>query len=301
MAIAHRFVESVSYEPDEEERLRQIEQARELEEEGISDGASDEPLLLTDGGEEDDLPPSLDLFMRRHKLQLVPAATASADPINVDVVSTADTETPDVATSDVVDGGALVDPVDASTDPVDTGDELVTDVNVITPPVDAEPDLGPAIELTAVGVRLQPPRGWEQQEEVGVVHFFTPIPGEEIAASFSVSRLDRGPLDAEQYIDLARASQQAEFESFELTDEQSVEFGNEPAYQFSAIATQGGLRADVRQTLVVKGGVSVDGFRRLLPPWLTMLKSLARSRPLKTPSKRLWLRLRCSKRTELPL
>ena len=161
--IAQRFVESVLFEPGEEERLRQLERSREVDPGNDRIGS-----VLDETAEE--LPANLDLFLSKYNLDALRSVSddplegrVGSDPGAVTVFDPADVvvDPLDVA---VGDPEFVVDPVDVSVvEPADVGVVEPADVGVVDPV-----DVMDPIDVVDVG-------GVEPDSVVDPVDVFDPM------------------------------------------------------------------------------------------------------------------------------
>ena len=232
VSIARRFVESVEYEHAEEERIRELERARQ---ERPEEDDSFEVSALAESTDEGDLPPSLEMFIQ--KFQLAPlkhSRPVVEDPLELPVVDTTgltDGGVEDPIVEDPFDGSGSVDPV--------------PDVNFVDGVILAED----AVDSDSAFLAMRPAKTWSQQFRTGFLAF-TSDEGGDVRSSINVVSMDRGSLNGEEFVELLREQQRTELVAFELLAEGATQVGGRDAYELSGRCSYENQPAVVRQIIV---------------------------------------------------
>ena len=229
VAIAHRCVESVVYEAGEEERILLLENTRKEKAEGM-DEVEDIELLTTDPDPDPDLgelPASLEILMR--KLAIGPGSVTSdyggldpfADPADV------------TSSSTTVVGGLAIDPT----------------VKVET----AELALGPAVGGRGFGMTIRPPETWADRSGEDFLAFVDASLSEGFRPNFNIVSVRRGPLSADDLIEVLKVEQNERFLGFELLSEGPILIADRSGYELVGRVSEVEVDVILRQIVLVSG------------------------------------------------
>ncbi len=236
VSIARRFVESVEYEHAEEERIRELERARQEQPE---EDDSFEVSALAESTDEGDLPPSLEMFIQKFQLEpLKHSRPVVDDPLELPVVDTTgltDSGVEDPIVEDPTDGSGSVDPV--------------PDAHL----VDREILAADAVESDSAFLAMRPAKTWSQQFRTGFLAF-TSDEGGDVRSSINVVSMDRGSLNGEEFVELLREQQRTELVAFEMLAEGATQVGGRDAYELSGRCSYENQPAVVRQIIVQIAG-----------------------------------------------
>ena len=231
VAIAHRFVESVVYEPGEEERILLLENTRKEKAEGMEEVEDIE--LLTTGPDPDsdsdlgELPASLETLMR--KLAIGPGSVTS-DYGGLDPFA----DLADVASSSTtVVGGLANDPT----------------VKVET----AELALGPAVGGRGFGMTIRPPETWADRSGEDFLAFVDASLSEGFRPNFNIVSMRRGPLSADDLIEVLKVEQNERFLGFELLSEGPILIADRSGYELVGRVSEVEVDVILRQIVLVSG------------------------------------------------
>ncbi len=214
VAIAHRFVDSVIYEPGEEERIQRLAEERLA---SADESAETAELSVLSTEDDTELPANLESFMREYKLDPIRSFTRE-DP------------EPDSA---VVSIG---------------GDELDPEAHLVE-----GPRLGERRSFPRLVCTVQPPLGWEERGQDDFVAFYESADDADgFRASFNIARVERNSVEPGEFVELVKTEQASQFTDYEFLFESSVEVGGEPAVRIAGRGTHGAIAAMVEQTVVVK-------------------------------------------------
>jgi hypothetical protein len=240
MTIHRRFVDSIVYEPGEEERLDEWERVQAEDERATR-------AILAGGGVVRDtkiLPNSLDEFIEMQ-------GTGNAFDGMGTGVSVVDGGIPGDGTGgggDVfVDNGSS--PFDGGADPTDVEP---FDTVTVDPVVDVVPrnSLGERVHSGDQSFSLRVPEGWNVRHSEGALEVAAEAV-DGIRPSLNVVELERGDLDWQACVDLAAEARSTALASFELAGEGTCRIGqNREAFEVVGSATANDRKYVVRQVLV---------------------------------------------------
>jgi hypothetical protein len=218
--IQRRFIDSVTFEQEEERRLQEDEAhragaARKRAVEGPYEFLSDP----------DELPPDLDALI----LQL---SRDGADGLQNTVGS----------------GSPLL--TGPGTEP-DASSSVPADANVFVRPGAL---LGERVIDPQMAVSFRPPQGWSVQNTGRIFNVVGPPDSDEFLPSINVVCLPMGALSEEEYIAHLKEDNARTLQSFELLSERSRSVGGESAYELVGRGSRGERQAILRQVLFEKDG-----------------------------------------------
>jgi len=217
VTIHHRFIESVTYEANEEKQIQEMEQlaSQELLPEdamGSILGASDPP---------DELPADADKIVRTY------------------VIDTSRKTSP----AGGEDGSA--GPADAG--PSGTPAEPQTDVNQVARPDDL---LGDRIADEPLGFAIRPPKQWTVSRNAGGIVVAPEAAPDVFRPSISVFRLVKGSVAGADYAAIVKEDNVRHMTEYELLSEGPRTLGGASAFEFLGRGTRFNRAAVVRQVLV---------------------------------------------------
>ena len=227
VAIAWRFIEEVSLDPDEEQNLVELEAMRKQIEHRAT--VDEQITMLAETESTPDLPATLDSFLQTY--DLLPRSRSTENPDGLPLGPT-DVEGPEPVVVADPSGADAVVVTDVTPEPADT--------------------LGEPISSSAWRVSFQPPGGWTEQVTPEALRFVSTDSTGAVPASLTVQRVPVGPLESSDYVALLKAEHSRLLAGHEVLSTGWREVGGERAFEIVSRGQYAGRSGVVRQCLVVQ-------------------------------------------------
>ncbi len=231
LTIHRRFVDSITYDQNEEKRLAEDEAHQNEADHPTEENAN----ILEPLAEVEDLPNDLEAIMKIYVINTKPGAAGGAT-------------NPAGGQEDAPSTGPLGSDPTPGTGGLPGGEEGTA--SVVPRPDDL---LGDRVSDDGVAISFRPPRGWSVAKKSGVLEASGTPAADGLRPSISILLVSRGPLTGADYVSVLKEEDARALQDFELLGDGPREVGDEKAHEIVCRGTRAGRTAALRQLVVEKG------------------------------------------------